>query len=448
LWADFVFSGEGPAIADGAVVVGADGAVLDVGPAASVLPRHAGAPRERLAGLLGPGLVNAHTHLELSHLRGRAPGGAGFFDWVEGMMRARARPDEAGEAAAREAAVGELLAAGCVAVGEVTNSLAAVPELARAGVEGAVFHEVFGLDRRVAAARLAGLGAQRAAVVGAWPEGRLAYAPAPHSLYSLHPDLVRATVRAAREAGARTSLHVGEHPAEREFLARGTGPLVPYAARRGLPLAEAPVPGLSPVAYARALGALGPDVLAVHLTTAARDELDAVAEAGSPVVFCPRSNAHIEGLTPPLDGALAAGLRPALGTDSLASNESLDVLAEAAALGRAFPHVARATLWSMATAFGADALGRPDLGRLRPGARPGLLLHEGAVPPGADPLDHFLHEGPARRRWAPPPPTQGSPRVPRPRPPPAAPSAARAPSPRSSPCRTPFSPCRSPRRPS
>ncbi len=410
--ADFVFVGEGPAIADGAVALGPGGVVVEAGPAAEILPRHPGAPCERLRGLLTPGFVNAHTHLELSHLRGRAPGGAGFFAWVEGMMRSRARAGgggEADEAAAIEAAAAELVAAGCVAVGEVTNSLSAVPAIARANLGGAVFHEVFGLDRRVATERLAGLGAQRAGAVGAWPSGRLSYAPAPHSLYSLHPDLVRATLRAARELGALTSLHLGEHPAEREFLARGTGPLLPYAARFGLPIDQAPVPGLSPVAYARELGALGPDVLAVHLTTATREELDLLAEARSPVVFCPRSNAHIEGLVPPLEAALAAGLRPALGTDSLASNDSLDVLAEAAALAGAFPEVAPALLWAMATAFGADALSRPDLGRLRPGARPGLIVHEGEVPAGADPLAHFLRRGPAGRRWAHPRPDQVSP---------------------------------------
>jgi aminodeoxyfutalosine deaminase len=407
--ADHLFTGEGPSLADGAVALGPGGVVVDVGPAAELLPRHAGADCIRLSGLLSPGLVNAHTHLELSHLRGRAPGGGGFFDWVEGMMRARARAEEADEAAAIEAAARELVDAGCVAVGEVTNSLAAVSAIARANLGGSVFHEVFGLDRRVAAERLAGLGAQRARAVGAWPSGRLAYAPAPHSLYSLHPDLVRATLRAARELGARTSMHLGEHPAEREFLARGTGPLLPYAERFGLPVKEAPVPGLSPVAYARELGALGPDVMVVHLTTATREDLDTVAAAGSPVVFCPRSNAHIEGLVPPLEGALAAGLRPALGTDSLASNDSLDVLAEAAALARAFPEVAPSLLWSMATAFGADALGRPDLGRLRPGANPGLVLHEGAVPAGADPLRHFLCRPPAERRWAHPRPDQVSP---------------------------------------
>ncbi|HEU4533926.1 MAG TPA: amidohydrolase family protein [Polyangiaceae bacterium] len=407
--ADFVFAGEGPALADGAVACGPGGEIVEVGPAAELRPRHAGAERVRLRGLLAPGFVNAHTHLELSHLRRRAPGGGGFFDWVEGMMRARAGVDAGAEAAAIEAALRELVDAGCVAVGEVTNSLAAVPAIARANLGGSVFHEVFGLDRRVATERLAGLEAQRAKAVGAWPSGRLAYAPAPHSLYSLHPDLVRATLRAARERGARTSMHLGEHPAEREFLATGGGAMLPYAARFALPVADFPVPGLSPVAYARALGALGPDVIVVHLTTATRPELDLVAEAGSPLVLCPRSNRHIEGALPPLREALAAGLRPALGTDSLASNDSLDVLAEAAALADAFPDVSPSTLWSMATAFGADALGRPDLGRLRPGTNPGLVLHEGDPPAGPDPLLYFLRRGPAERRWARPRPAQVSP---------------------------------------
>ena len=96
---------------------------------------------------------------------------------------------------------------------------------------------------------------------------------------------------------------------------------------------------MAPVELADRLGALGPHVLAVHLTDAHPEELARVAERGAPVVLCPRSNLYIELRSPPLLAMRAAGIAPALGTDSLASNASLDVLAEARALADRFPTV-------------------------------------------------------------------------------------------------------------
>jgi cytosine/adenosine deaminase-related metal-dependent hydrolase len=117
----------------------------------------------------------------------------------------------------------------------------------------------------------------------------------------------------------------------------------------------------------------------VHLTDARAEELAIVAEKGAPVVLCPRSNLHIEMKLPPLLAVRAAGLEASLGTDSLASNASLDVLAEAKALADRFPSVPAWELVKMATWNGARALDRNDLGRLAKGARPGVLAVEGDV---------------------------------------------------------------------
>jgi len=117
------------------------------------------------------------------------------------------------------------------------------------------------------------------------------------------------------------------------------------------------------------------------------------------VVLCPRSNLFIEVKLPPLVEMLNAGLVPALGTDSLASNLSLDVLAEARALADRFPSVPKGVLTDMATAAGARALGRDDLGRLTQGRRPGILAIEGELGQGEDPCAWVLRQPTARRRW-------------------------------------------------
>lgn len=396
--ADAVLPCDVDPIPDGAVVADAGGQILDIGPASDLLPRHAGAAVERVRGALLPGLVNAHVHLELSALRGRVPGGAGFVPWVEHMLAVRAelRPEQ--DADAIERAVDELVTFGTVAVGEVTNTLAAVRALARRGLVGCVFHEVFGVERVPLERRVATLQQAVHEQVGPWPSADLLYTPTAHTLYTTHPDVVRRMLRDAGSRGLRASVHMAEHAAERRFLLHGDGPIAAwYETRLGLPRGSVAHPAKSPIAFADELGALAPHVICVHLTDAQPGELAVVAERGSPVVFCPRSNLFIETKLPPLLAARAAGLRPALGTDSLASNTSLDVLAEARALADRFPSVPAAELVRMATWEGARALGRDDVGRIARGARPGLWTIEGDV--GTDACAYVLRSVRSPRRW-------------------------------------------------
>ena len=150
--------------------------------------------------------------------------------------------------------------------------------------------------------------------------------------------------------------------------------------------------------YAQQLGALGPDVIAVHLCATTRDELARVAESGAPTVLCPRSNLFIELKLPPLFDMLEVGLRPGLGTDSLASNTSLDVLAEAAALRDRFPQTDPGLLFSMTTWYGALALGLSHrVGALEPGLTPGLLAVD-LGRPVEDPYEVLLRSPPPPRR--------------------------------------------------
>jgi cytosine/adenosine deaminase-related metal-dependent hydrolase len=399
--ADAIITGDGGVLRDGAVVVEDDGTINDLGPAAEVLPRHAGLPVERSRGALLPGLVNAHTHLELSALRGQVTGGSGFVPWVEEMIGARAEAFPEDDAEAIEQAVAELESYGTVAVGEVSNSLSAVQSLARHGFVGRIFHEVFGIERASLEQRVADLPKIMAERVGDWPTPELEYAPSPHTLYTTHPAVVRRLVREARERGSRASLHLAEHAAERRFLEHGDGPIPGwYELRLKLRRDLLEWPGKSPIALADDLGALGPHVICVHLTDARPEEFELVARRGAPVVFCPRSNLFIETRLPPLLTARAAGVLPALGTDSLASNASLDVLAEARALADRFPTVPACDLVRMATWEGARALGRDDIGRIARAARPGLFAIAGdAAQLGDDPCAFVLKNVKAPRRW-------------------------------------------------
>ena len=390
--ADWVLRGDAPPIANGAISLEDDGTVARVGPAAEI------GRGERVRGLLMPGLVNAHTHVELSALRGRVPGGGGFLPWVERLIGARLELGEGEEESAIDSAVADLRAAGTAAVGEVTNGLGAVLPLARAGIAGCIFHEVFGQDLERLRERVRGLEDELHERVPTWPSADLAYAPAPHTLYTLHLEVARMITGECRARGRRTSLHLLEHAVERRVIERGEGPVVEWLATRSrVDPAALAWPKRPILDVADEIGALSPDVLLVHLTEARPDELARIAAARAPVVLCPRSNLFIEGKLPPLLAMREAGLEPALGTDSLASNASLDVLAEAKALRDRFPSVPAFELVKMATSNGARALGLPRHGRIAPGARPGIVHVEGDVK--GDPCAWLLSNTRAPRRF-------------------------------------------------
>jgi cytosine/adenosine deaminase-related metal-dependent hydrolase len=285
------------------------------------------------------------------------------------------------------------------AVGDISNRLSAVHALADQGIGGSVFHEVFGAREEPLRAAVHALGAAVKETVGEWPTTDLVYAVAPHTLYTTHPTVVRDLMARAHGDGVVTSLHLAEHAAERRALEGGEGPMVEWLHVRTHGATDGfPWPRKSPIAEADALGALGPHVLSVHLTDARPDEMPLLRERDARVVLCPRSNLHIELKLPPLLALRSAGVEAALGTDSLASNASLDVLAEAVALRDRFPTVPASELVQMATWNGARALGRKDLGRIAKGARPGIAAVDGTAS-DVDPAELLLRSVKAPRRW-------------------------------------------------
>jgi cytosine/adenosine deaminase-related metal-dependent hydrolase len=397
LHVDHLLPGDAPPIADAAIVVEADGTIADVGRASEVLPAHAGPAVERVRAVVFPGLVNAHTHVELSSLKGKVPGGRGFVAWVDQLIANRHEASAEEDAEAIELACEELVHSATVAVGEVTNTLATVKPLARRGIGGCVFHEVFGQKRDAVLERVRGLADELAARVPQWPTRELVYAPAAHTLYTTHADAVRALLDNARRRDLRTSLHLAEHGDERAAIERSAGPVPDWYFAQTKFRPEWPNKPLFD--YAAELGALAPNVLLVHLTVADDEELARVAKSGAPVVLCPRSNYHIERLMPPLAAVREAGIEPALGTDSLASNASLDVLYEAHLLHFLDGSVPAWELVKMATWNGARALGRTDLGRIAKGSRPGVygvaIADEAKID---DPVEYLFSQVGAIRR--------------------------------------------------
>ena len=389
-----------PPIAEGALALADDGAVLAVGRRAEVRAEFPDAFEERAEGVLLPGLVNAHSHLELSaHVDG-IPGGKGLFAWATTLMSVRKADTADAQREAASTAAAAAVALGTAAIGDVGSSLAAAPGIGRAGLAGVLFHELFG-SREIATGDALADAARERATVTDWPE-RVAYVPAPHAPYSVGPELLARIFAAAAAAGRATSIHVAEDEDELALLRDGSGRWPALLAGMGVDPSTR-VPRKSPVAYLASLGAFQTETppLLVHMVHADADDRRIAREAGATVVLCPRSNLHIGGRLPDVDALADDGLAMAIGTDSLASVPDLSLWAEMATLTAHFPSVTAARWLDAATRSGARALGLRGFGTLTPGARPGVL--DVLVEDVAAPLESLVRDPTPTLRWVAPP---------------------------------------------
>lgn len=387
-----------PPIVDGGAVRVRDGRIEAVGRVRDV-PRDGARDRDLGDVVLMPGPVNAHTHLELSWMADDRPAGGEWVAWVEALVALRGGEDRPRAERAAERALAGVRERGTAAVGDIANLGTAVDVLARSGLHGVVFVERFRLRAREAGRALAegseALENVRDALRAAGADGRVRAALAPHAPHTTSPALISAIATRARDERAPLSIHAAESAAEVTWLRDGTGPLADFYARRGLVDAGWDPPGVSPIAALERSGALGPRTLLVHAGHLADTDIELVLRSGATVVTCPRSNRYLGVPCAPVERLRAAGVRVALGTDSLASCPDLDPFAETAALRREHPGLAPAEALRIATLDGARALGIDD----RVGAiAPGRVAAMAAVPletPAGDPVE-TVTSGPAR----------------------------------------------------
>jgi cytosine/adenosine deaminase-related metal-dependent hydrolase len=294
-------------------------------------------------------------------------------------------------------------ATGTVLAGDVSNTLTSAPVLHAAGIGGVVFHEILGFDLAGAAvtstveqAWVAAdqtrerLPAPNPAASGPMNHHALDFSVVAHAPYSCAPELISEVVRQRRSAPL--SIHVGESPEEVEFLRTGGGAFRDLLQDVGVWRDDWPVPRCDPTTYLARLGYLREGTLAVHGVHLRGLELERLRDAGVVLVTCPRSNEWVGAGLPPLAQAYAAGLRVAVGTDSLGSVASLNLFDEMAAMRRIAPEVTAAAFLESATRVGADALGlSDDFGTIEPGRRAELLVVD--VPAGLTDVEEYLVSG-------------------------------------------------------
>jgi cytosine/adenosine deaminase-related metal-dependent hydrolase len=348
-----------------------------------------------------PGLVNAHTHLELSYLRDEVPPASAFVTWVRsviGARRSRPDPDASEIVQSVECGIEESLRSGTALVGDISNTLVTFGPLERSQLAALVFYELIRFaptdaDRLVEAAcrRLDALG----------PSARVRTSLAAHAPYSVAPLVLRAIRRASdRNPFARCSIHLSEAVEEVEFIKTGGGPWRALLQELGAWNPSWVAPGVSPVQYLDEGGFLDSRVLAVHGVQMSSSDLARLAARGVTLVTCPRSNGHTGAGAPPLEEFYESGVRVAVGTDSLASSPDLSVFAELATMRALAPSLPASALLDSATRQGARALGfESEYGSIEPGKRARLLAV--TSPGGTDDVEEYLVSGihPEQIRW-------------------------------------------------
>ena len=329
-----------------------------------------------ISGALVPGFVNAHCHVELSHLHGKFRKGTGMAGFIDQINELR---DWAGRETKIELTrrwMDKMWNDGVSAMADISNDDSSFEVKKSHPLYTRTFLEVFGSEPEMCEGVMSD--------VMKLNETASAYgidaAPTPHSCYTMSPQLLSASAAAGLESGF-LSYHSQESQEEEDLLMTGTGAM--YENRKRSGMSTPPVTGESSLKYfLDRLAAACPapydqNILLVHNVCLKQDDIDALKKVMKNPYFaiCPLSNIFIHNALPPVELMRKNGLAIAVGTDSLSSNDDLDMVKELACLHEAFPEVPMSEMLEWACLTGARFLGKEDeLGSFAPGKRPGIVL--------------------------------------------------------------------------
>lgn len=385
LCARYIWTGSGPAIENGEIRL--RGECIE-----SVGPRGGDVSDVRCDfgdAIVLPGFVNAHTHLELTHLAGRVPPGPDFIDWLRRIyavtVASRRLPEDVGAAVAD--GVAQSLRAGVTTLGDITRH----PAVTRAVLANLPMRVVSFGELAAIGKRRDGFTGRLAAATADGTAPNVVVGISPHATYTVEPDLLSACGETARRGNLPACIHVAETACEEEFTRHACGPLMDYLAELGIADERVPASGCTPVELLDRCGLLSPRTILAHVNYISDNDLVRLARSGAAVAYCPRTHAAFGHPPHRFREMLKAGVRVAIGTDSLASNPTLSVLEELRFLRRYHADVTPEILLDMGTGAGASALGFGTVvGAIRPGLRADLVAVP--LPMGRSSWDAVLDE--------------------------------------------------------
>ncbi|MCW3074156.1 MAG: amidohydrolase family protein [Flaviaesturariibacter sp.] len=362
---DFIF--DGFEMQEGKVLI-----VDESGKVEALVPENEAPDAEYHAGILSPGFINCHCHLELSHMKGLIPEGTGLVDFVLGVVTQRHfAEDEIREAIAKAEA--DMKAAGIVAVGDICNNTLTLEQKQKSNLRYHNFIEASGWLPSVADVRFS-------RALGIYKEFTTHHSPlttlVPHAPYSVSAELWRQLKPYFKNN--TVSIHNQETAHENDFFQTGSGDFQRmYELMKIDNSHHQPTGKTSVQSYFHHLSEAS-RLLLVHNTFTSQEDLDFIQNSKFKIqnflCLCVNANLYIEKALPPLELLRSNNMTIVLGTDSLASNWSLSIADEMRTMRKHFPAIPLVEMLRWATSNGANALGIIDrFGSFEAGKKPGVL---------------------------------------------------------------------------
>lgn len=342
----------------------------------AILPEaEAGDDIQPLSGILSPGFINAHCHIELSHFKGMIPRHTGLVDFVQQVMARRNEKSREEKEEAMRAAQQELLESGTVAVGDICNGADSLSLKENSPLHWHNFVEISGFVDAAAQKRLengeeildhftANVKRQTLTVQR--------HSLSPHAPYSVSKTLFQ--LLNEKTAGQLITIHNQETAAENELYKTKTGGFLELYKNFGIDTSGFEPTGKTSLQSWYPYFSSGQQIISVHNSFLSQEDID-VARSSVDFCICINANLYIENVVPPVELLMKNDCRIILGTDSYASNHQLNMMAEINAIQQHFPLIPLATILQWATWNGAKALGMEnELGSFEKGKKPGLVL--------------------------------------------------------------------------
>lgn len=361
----------------------------------AIVPRsEAGEEIREVPGILSPGFVNAHCHLELSHMKGRIPEHTGLPEFILKIVSERHHPEEE-ILAAIASAEAHMIDQGILAVGDISNNHLTAVQKAKRNLAYYTFVEISGWKPEIAEPRFSNaqkvMEQFRRITNAASPKSPhrmlnpLQTSFSPHAPYSVSRELWEMMMPYFE--GNTVTIHNQETPAENELFQKGSGAFVQMYQAMNIDQAHFTPTGKNSLPSYFPQLQRAKNVLLVHNTTTTEADMDfaaATAKANQQSLYyalCVNANLYIENTVPPIELLRSKNASIVLGTDSLSSNHQLSILSEMQTITKHFPLIPLEELLQWATSNGASALQMDaQFGSISPGKKPGIIVIENIGP--------------------------------------------------------------------
>jgi cytosine/adenosine deaminase-related metal-dependent hydrolase len=377
LSADYIYTIASQPVKNGVITIDQEGVILEV----STLDReHPGT--EIFEGIICPGFINTHCHLELSHMRSLLEEGIGMASFIREILSKRAIASTEQIDAAIVAAENEMIRNGIVAVGDISNINRTFAQKGKGNLYYHTFIEIFN-SNPAKALEVFETGLALEKELHQVQQKKSTASIVPHAPYTMSKELLIHINEHAATNKSTISIHNQESQGEDDLFLYKSGDLYNLFTELGFDLSSFQPTGLNALRSTFPFLTRAQKILLVHNTfTSAEDiywaeELLRKMSGGTAQLYwctCPNANLYIENKLPNYNHFLETDSKVTVGTDSLASNWSLSILDELKTISTYYPSIPLQTLLTWATKNGADLLGIHELGTIEKGKKPGLNL--------------------------------------------------------------------------